>query len=40
MKITTKGFVYDKEATAPTDGVFNCDPKNVPKLTKNYDDVK
>jgi hypothetical protein len=40
MKITPKGFVYDKEATGPTDGVYNCDPKNVPKLTKNYDDVK
>jgi ABC-type branched-subunit amino acid transport system substrate-binding protein len=40
MKITTDGFEYDKEATGPTEGIWNCDPKNAPKLTKNYDDVK
>jgi ABC-type branched-subunit amino acid transport system substrate-binding protein len=40
MKITPEGFVYDKKATAPTEGIYNCDPKNVPKLTKSYDDIK
>ena len=25
----TDGFFYNEEATAPTDGVFNCDPENV-----------
>ncbi len=28
-KISGDGIVYDRKLTQPTDGVFNCDPKNV-----------
>jgi hypothetical protein len=32
------GFVYNEEATAPTegDGIFNCDPENVFEMTGDY----
>jgi ABC-type branched-subunit amino acid transport system substrate-binding protein len=29
MKLTKTGFEYDKAATAPNTGLFNCDPKNI-----------
>jgi ABC-type branched-subunit amino acid transport system substrate-binding protein len=29
MRLTPNGFVYDKKVTAPNDGPYNCDPKNV-----------
>jgi hypothetical protein len=28
MRATASGFVYDKEATAPTKDIFNCTPSN------------
>jgi hypothetical protein len=30
------GFVYNKEATAPTEGLFNCDDENVFHMTGDY----
>ncbi len=30
------GFVYNEEATAPTEGLFNCDEDNVFELTGDY----
>lgn len=30
------GFFYNEEATAPTEGVFNCDEENVFELTGDY----
>jgi ABC-type branched-subunit amino acid transport system substrate-binding protein len=36
MKVTTGGFVYDKSATRPNSGVYNCDPKNVVALKHAY----
>ncbi|MEQ1786896.1 MAG: ABC transporter substrate-binding protein [Acidimicrobiales bacterium] len=30
------GFVYNEEATAPTDGRFNCDEENVFQMTGDY----
>jgi ABC-type branched-subunit amino acid transport system substrate-binding protein len=35
MRLTANGFVYDKKATAPNNGVYNCDPKNL-ITTKSY----
>ena len=29
MKVSPKGFVYDKKVTQPNNGVFNCSPKNI-----------
>lgn len=29
LKVTSNGFTYDREATKPTQGLFNCDPANV-----------
>jgi len=29
LELTDDGFVYDREMTAPTDGLYNCDPENV-----------
>jgi ABC-type branched-subunit amino acid transport system substrate-binding protein len=37
MKVTPGGFVYDKDVTKPTDGIYNCDDANVVKLDKTYD---
>ncbi|MCB1256438.1 MAG: ABC transporter substrate-binding protein [Microthrixaceae bacterium] len=28
-KVNAEGITYDEKATKPTDGLFNCDPKNV-----------
>jgi ABC-type branched-subunit amino acid transport system substrate-binding protein len=36
MDVTPNGFVYDKDVTQPNNGIYNCDPKNVVKLTKTY----
>jgi ABC-type branched-subunit amino acid transport system substrate-binding protein len=35
IKLTTSGWVYDEKVTKPTDGPYNCDPKNVTK-TQSY----
>ena len=35
MRVTPDGFVYDEAVTKPTDGVYNCDPKNVADV-KSY----
>jgi hypothetical protein len=29
IRLTTSGWVYDKKATDPTQGLYNCDPANV-----------
>jgi hypothetical protein len=29
MRLTTKGWVYDKAVTNPDNGAYNCNPKNV-----------
>jgi hypothetical protein len=29
LKVTKSGFEYDRAATAPNDGLFNCDPMNL-----------
>ena len=36
MDVTPNGFVYDKDVTQPNNGIYNCDPKNVVKLTNTY----
>ena len=36
MDVTPNGFVYDKDVTQPNNGIYNCDPANVIKLTKTY----
>jgi ABC-type branched-subunit amino acid transport system substrate-binding protein len=36
MDVTPNGFVYDKDVTQPNTGIYNCDPKNVVKLTNTY----
>jgi hypothetical protein len=33
LKATPSGFVLDKSLTAPTQSIWNCDPKNVVHLT-------
>jgi Periplasmic binding protein len=33
MQFTAKGIVYDKKLTAPTQSIWNCNPKNVVHLT-------
>jgi ABC-type branched-subunit amino acid transport system substrate-binding protein len=32
MSASSKGFVYDRELTRPTDGIYNCDKRNVVSL--------
>ncbi|WP_007518227.1 MULTISPECIES: ABC transporter substrate-binding protein [Pseudofrankia] len=39
MKVTPDGFVYDKDATGPNKGFFNCDDKNVATLANTFTDV-
>jgi hypothetical protein len=29
MRLTPTGFVYDRKATSPTNGLFNCRPENI-----------
>ena len=36
LKATAQGFSVDPSFLAPNQGVFNCDPANVVKLTGNY----
>jgi hypothetical protein len=36
MTFGNDGYAYDEEATAPTDGVFNCDEENQLQLTRDY----
>lgn len=36
MKASASGFEYDQAATAPTKGLFNCDPSNVIELKNDY----
>jgi hypothetical protein len=36
MDVTPNGFVYDKAVTQPNNGIYNCDPRNVVKLTNTY----
>jgi hypothetical protein len=33
LQATPKGFVYSKSVTQPTQSIWNCNPKNVIKLT-------
>jgi hypothetical protein len=33
LQFTKKGIVYDKKLTGPTQSIWNCNPKNVIKLT-------
>jgi hypothetical protein len=32
IRLTPSGWVYDKKATSPDNGVYNCDPKNVSQV--------
>lgn len=36
LKASASGFEYDQAATAPTKGMFNCDPNNVVQLKNDY----
>lgn len=36
VRVTSDGFVYDEDLTAPNDGIYNCDPGNVIELTGDY----
>jgi len=36
LKASATGFEYDQAATAPTAGLFNCDPSNVIDLKNDY----
>jgi len=33
MRVTGKGYEYDREITKPNKGIFNCDPANVVKTS-------
>jgi hypothetical protein len=33
MQFTKKGIIYQKKLTGPTQGIWNCNPKNVYHLT-------
>jgi hypothetical protein len=33
MQFTKKGIIYQKKLTGPTQGIWNCNPKNVYQLT-------
>jgi hypothetical protein len=33
MQFKPKGIIYDKKLTDPTKSIWNCNPKNVIKLT-------
>ena len=33
LSLGPDGFAYEEEATAPTDGLYNCDPENVMAYT-------
>jgi hypothetical protein len=36
LGLDDEGFFYNEQATAPTDGVFNCDEENVFEMTGDY----
>ncbi len=36
LGLDDSGFVYNEEATAPTEGLFNCDEENVFEMTGDY----
>jgi ABC-type branched-subunit amino acid transport system substrate-binding protein len=36
VKFTSDGWVYDEEATDPTDGIYNCSDDNVLELQNDY----
>jgi ABC-type branched-subunit amino acid transport system substrate-binding protein len=36
MRVTTNGFVYDRKATEPNHGIYNCAPDNIAKLTQTF----
>lgn len=36
LKVGDGTFTYDRAATAPTDGIFNCDPGNIVDLKNDY----
>ena len=36
LGLEDSGFVYNEEATAPTEGLFNCDEENVFEMTGDY----
>ena len=36
MRVTTQGFVYDKQATEPNQSIYNCSPDNTAKLSRTY----
>lgn len=36
LKASASGFEYDQADTAPTKGLFNCDPANLVTLQKDY----
>jgi hypothetical protein len=33
LKLSSKGIIYDKSITDPTQSIWNCNPKNVVQLT-------
>jgi hypothetical protein len=33
LRVEAKGIIYDKALTAPTQSIWNCNPKNVVQLT-------
>ena len=35
VRVTKAGFVYDKKATQPNNGIYNCDPSNL-AVVKTY----
>ncbi len=36
LGLDDSGFVYNEEATAPTEGIYNCDEENVFEMTGDY----
>jgi ABC-type branched-subunit amino acid transport system substrate-binding protein len=36
VKVTPSAFQYDKQATDPNKGIFNCDPANLVELHNDY----
>jgi hypothetical protein len=36
IRVTSDGFEYDEELTAPNEGIYNCDPANVVELQADY----
>jgi hypothetical protein len=36
LTVDEKGFAYDRDATKPNNGLYNCDPQNVVTLDDDY----